>query len=74
MSFLFGSPKVPAPPPPPPPPPERDDPAIAEAKKKERASTLRRKGRRSLVLTGGQGVQVAAPLSQPQAGGANILG
>ena len=65
---------TPALPPAPPPPPKRDDPAIAEARKKLRASELRRKGRRSMVVTGGEGVLGEAPLIQPQARGAQVLG
>ena len=58
----------------PPPPPKRDDPAIAEARKKLRASELRRKGRRSTIITGGAGVLGEVPLAQPQARGAQVLG
>ena len=58
----------------PPPPPKRDDPAIAESRKKLRASELRRKGRRASIITGGAGVLGEAPLIQPQARGAQLLG
>ena len=58
----------------PPPPPKRDDPAIAESRKKLRASELRRKGRRSTIVTGGEGVLGEAPLIQPQARGAQLFG
>lgn len=72
FKFLFGgSPKIP---PPPPPPPTRADPAIAESRKKLRASELRRKGRRATIITGGAGVLGEAPLIQPQASGAQLLG
>lgn len=75
MGSLFGGgSRSPSLPPPPPPLPKRDDPAIAESKKKLRASELRRKGRRSFILTGGRGVLGEAPLAQPQAGGAQLLG
>lgn len=57
-----------------PPPTTRDDPAIADAKKKLRASELRRKGRRASIITGGAGVLGEAPLSQPQARGAQLFG
>ncbi|HDZ37845.1 MAG TPA: hypothetical protein ENH62_06115 [Marinobacter sp.] len=41
--------------------------AVADARKKQRAEALRRKGRRSTILSGGAGVIGEAPLSQPQA-------
>ena len=53
--------------PPTPPPVKRDDPAIGAAKSKLRASELRRKGRRSTIISGGAGVTGDAPLSQPRA-------
>ena len=52
----------------------REDPAIAEARKKLKTSELRRKGRRSTIISGGAGVVGDAPLSQPQAGSAQVLG
>ena len=73
FKFLVGG-GGPSLPPPPPPPPTRDDPAIAEARKKLRASELRRKGRRATIITGGAGVLGEAPLIQPQARGAQLLG
>lgn len=74
MTFLFGSPKQPAPPPPPPPPPKRDDPEVVASRKKLRQSELRRKGRQASIITGGEGVLGSPPLAQPAARGANILG
>ena len=74
VAKLFGGAKTPALPPAPPPPPTRDDPAIAESRKKLRASELRRKGRRASIITGGAGVLGEAPLIQPQARGAQLLG
>ena len=68
------SPSAPSLPPPAPPPVKRDDPAIADARKKQEAAELRRKGRKSLNLTGGQGVLGTAPLAQPQARSAQLLG
>ena len=64
---------APALPPPPPPPVKTTDPAIAASRKKLRESELRRKGRRSTIITGGQGITVDAPLAQPRAG-AQVLG
>lgn len=58
----------------PPPPVKTTDPAIAASKKKLRESELRRKGRRSTIVTGGAGVTSDAPLSQPKAGGSILLG
>ena len=61
-------------PPPPPPPPKRDDPAVAAARKKQRSADLRRRGRGSTIVTGGQGVLGETPLDQPRARGAQVLG
>ena len=68
----FISPKTPRLPPAPPAPPTRDDPAIAAAGKKQQAADLRRRGRRSTIITGGQGVLGGTPLSQPRAGAATL--
>lgn len=72
MGFLFPSPPKPVPPPPP--PPERDDPVVVASRKKLRQSELRRKGRQASIITGGEGVLGSAPLSQPAARGAQVLG
>ena len=61
-------------PPPPPPPVTRKDPAIALAAKKQREADLRRRGRASTIISGGRGVTGTAPLAQPQARGAQLLG
>ena len=53
MSGLFSTPKVPAPPAPPPPPPTIDE---GRAAAESRDQMLRRRGRRSTVLTGPEGV------------------
>ena len=42
-------------------------PGDAAARKKQRTEQLRRRGRRSTILSGGAGVIGEAPLSQPQA-------
>ena len=77
-AFSSLSPSAPAALPPPPPPPSRSDPAvqasISGAKKKQRDEDLRRRGRKSTILTGGAGVVGEAPLSQPRATGAILLG
>lgn len=65
-----GTPDMPAPPA----PVKRDDPAISAAQKKQREADLRRRGRRASIVTGGQGVLGDAPLLQPQARGAQVLG
>jgi len=56
-----------------PPPPERDDPAIEAAREAERLASLRRKGRKASILTGGGGLAGDAGVNQPQAG-AQLLG
>ena len=66
---LFSKPKIP-PLPAPPKQPSRDDPSIEEARKAQRLADLRRKGRKSTIITGGAGLTTDAPLSQPQALGA----
>lgn len=48
-----GSPRVA----PAPDPPKREDPMVQEAIEKERELAMRRKGRRSTILTSSQGVQ-----------------
>ena len=40
--------------------------AVPNARKKQRAELLKRRGRRSTILSGGSGVIGEAPLSQPQ--------
>ena len=70
---LFSPPR-PRLPPPPPPPVTREDPAIAAAAKKQRQADLRRRGRKATIITGGQGVLGDAPLAQPQARSAQLLG
>lgn len=69
MGSLFSPPEL-APPPPPPPVPTPDDPAIDEARRKLRQAELRRKGRRSTILTSGLGDTGAAPARRPQLGSA----
>lgn len=63
--------------PPPPPAPIRSDPgtsvAIADARKKEQVAAKGRRGRRSTIVTGGQGVLGETPLAQPRAG-SQVLG
>jgi len=71
---LSSSPELP---PPPPPPPTREDPEVVASKERQRLSELRRKGRRSTVLTGGQGVEESelGAVSRPEArSGAQLLG
>jgi hypothetical protein len=50
--------------------PQADSPDVVAARKKQREAALKRKGRASLITTGGAGVTSDAPLSQPQALGA----
>ncbi len=57
-----------------PPPVMRDDPGIAAAKKKTAAAEKNRKGRRSTIQTSGLGVTGSAPLAQPRARAAQLLG
>ena len=57
-----------------PPLPTRRDPEIAAARKKQRDIELRRKGRRSTILTSGRGVEDQLGVSRPQARGAELLG
>ena len=69
------SPSPPALPPPPPPVTRISaEPAISEARKKQEETDLRRRGRRSTIKTSGQGVLGTAPLVQPQARRAQLLG
>ena len=56
------------------PPPARTDPAIAAARKKQRDIELRRRGRRSSILTSRRGVTQQAPIARPQARKAELLG
>ena len=65
---LLSTPKISIPKPPK--QPNRDDPSIEAARKAQRAADLRRKGRKSTIITGGAGLTSDAPLSQPQALGA----
>lgn len=69
--FSLSAPSLP---PAPPSPVTRADPAIAAAKTKQRSADLRRRGRRSTIVTGGQGVLGNTPLVQPRARGAQLLG
>lgn len=55
MSFM--SPKAPALPPAAPPPPALNDPAVEEARRRELEAASKAKGRRSTLLTGGEGVE-----------------
>lgn len=73
---LFPKPSTPSLPPPPPPAPTRANSAeaISSAQEKERTEALKRKGRKATILSGGQGVVGDAPLSQPAARSAQLLG
>lgn len=53
MSAVFSKPNIPASPPPPPPPPTVDE---ARAAAETRDQMLRRRGRRSTILTGEGGI------------------
>jgi hypothetical protein len=53
-------------------PPTREDPEIDEAKRRLRLSERNRRGRRSTILTGGQGVLGDAQIERPR--GAQLLG
>ena len=71
------APKIPKIPPPliPTPPPEREDPEISAARKKQRATELRRKGRRSTILTSGRGItDPLGTVSRPEARTSELLG
>lgn len=52
--------------------PKRSDPAIADARKKARDAELRRRGRRSTIITGGPGVGEEGLGSTPTAGGGPV--
>ena len=52
--------------------PKATDPAVVDARKKE--AVRARKGRKATILTGGGGITSDAPLSQPSAGSAELLG
>ena len=69
LGMLSAKSKVPSLPAPPK-QPSRDDPSIEAARKAQRLADLRRKGRKSTIITGGAGLTSDAPLSQPQALGA----
>ena len=58
-----------------PPLPDREDPAIEAARKKQASNDLRRRGRRSTILTSGSGVSdnFGDVSSRPRAG-AKLLG
>jgi len=58
--------------PPLPPPPTSDDPRIAAAREKQRLVGLKRKGRRSAILTSGRGVK--EPLGTVNRPSAQLLG
>lgn len=72
MQLLPGFRRGPDVPEPPPPPPAREDPQIAKAKKDQRAIELKRKGRRSAILTSGRGVK--EPLGTVNRPAAQLLG
>jgi len=57
-----------------PPPVTREDPAIAAAQKKSALAEKGRRGRRSTIKTSGLGVTGSAPLAQPRARAAQLLG
>ncbi len=61
MGALF-SPPSPPPPPPPPPVPTFDSPEIDDAREERRKAELRRRGRRSTILTSGLGDAGVAPV------------
>lgn len=58
MSFFAPDPPKPADPIP---PPTLEDPAVEEARRKELAAARKARGRATSLLTGGQGVEGAAP-------------
>lgn len=70
---IFKTPELPTLPKPPK-PPSADDPAIAAAQKKAAAAARARKGRKASIISGGAGITEDAPLSQPKAGSAELLG
>lgn len=75
ISNLFKPPKPPELKPLPPPAPvvRADDPLIAAAAKKQQQSDLRRKGRRSTIITGNLAPLGVSQVNQPRAG-AGVLG
>lgn len=68
------TPPPPPPPEPPPPPPTPADPSVEAARNAERQAALRRKGRRSTILTGGEGVLGETSTDRPAARAAELLG
>lgn len=68
MGSLFGGSKSPAPAP----PPSRDDTQVKAAAEAERKRLLAKKGRKSTIKTGGQGVTDEAPAAKKKLlGGGN---
>ena len=63
MGGIFSSPSLPAPPPTPA-APTREDPAVADARRKEQQLATKAKGRRSTLLTGGEGDSSDANLAK----------
>ena len=70
--FVPSKPKITTPPPPT--PVTRNDPEIDAAREDKRLAGLRRRGRKALILTSGRGVASTAPLAQPRATAAEVLG
>ncbi len=56
------------------PPPTRQDPEISAARERQRKAELKRKGRRSTILTSARGVKEKLGVTRPQARGATLLG
>lgn len=62
-------------PPPPLPMPKPEDPEIEAARTKQREAEKLRRGRRSSMITGGQGVtEPLGSVGRPEARAANLLG
>lgn len=71
---LLGGQEV-APPAPLPPLPTRKDPEIEAARKRQQQADKLRRGRRSSILTGGQGVtEPLGAVNRPEARSAELLG
>jgi len=60
----MSAPKPPPLPPAPPPPPEQNDPAVLDARKREIDAASKARGRKSTLLTGGEGITEAGNLAR----------